>query len=117
MGHQYDLVCTVGKLNIKPGNTNVIADEVMLTFDIRSPKAELIQEAAAMIETLKKELEGDIEISVAVPCDEPPVALDEEGVTIMDLLAQRATIIKSATMKRILPGQKISKQAFIFCVI
>ncbi len=33
-----------------------------------------------MIETLKKELEGDIEISVAVPCDEPPVALDEEGV-------------------------------------
>ena len=89
MGHQYDLVCTVGKLNIKPGNTNVIADEVMLTFDIRSPKAELIQEAAAMIETLKKELEGDIEISVAVPCDEPPVAQDEEGVTIMDLLAQK----------------------------
>ncbi len=43
MGHQYDLVCTVGKMNIKPGNTNVIADEVMLTFDIRSPKAELIR--------------------------------------------------------------------------
>ena len=87
MGHQYDLVCTVGKMNIKPGNANVIADEVMFTFDIRSSKAELMQEAAEVVEQLKDEMEGLIEISIIVPCNEPPVSLDEEGVALMKQIA------------------------------
>lgn len=87
MCHQYDLVCTVGKMNIKPGNANVIADEVMFTFDIRSSKAELMQEAAEVVEQLKDEMEGLIEISIVVPCNEPPVSLDEEGVALMKQIA------------------------------
>ncbi len=88
MSHKYDLVCTVGKMNIKPGNANVIADEIMFTFDIRSSNAELIEESAEILEELKEELEGQIEISIKVPCNEPPVALDEKGVAMMEAIAE-----------------------------
>lgn len=89
MSHQYDLVCTVGRMDIEPGNANVIPDRIKITFDIRSTQAALIRESAEVIENLKKELEGEIEISIVVPCDEPPVALDEEGLAVMERIAQK----------------------------
>lgn len=89
MSHQYELVCTVGKLICEPGNANVIPDRVMFTFDIRSSKGELIAESESVINALKGELEGDIEISVEIPCNEPPIALDQEGVSLLEDLAER----------------------------
>ena len=32
MDHQQDLVCTVGRIDVEPGNANVIPEQVMFTF-------------------------------------------------------------------------------------
>lgn len=88
MEHRYDMVCTVGKVICEPGNANVIPEKVMAAFDIRSSKAQLIEESAKVIDCLKTELEGEIEISIEIPCNEPPIDLDEEGIAILEQIAE-----------------------------
>lgn len=79
MDHQQDLVCTVGRIDVEPGNANVIPEQVMFTFDIRSSSEELLAESREKIARLKEQLNGEQEITVKITCDEPPVHLDPEG--------------------------------------
>lgn len=95
-----DMVCTVGRLEVKPGNVNVIPENVMFTFDIRSSKPERAQEALQVIDNLKKELEGNIEIEIILPCNEPPTALDSEGADLLEKVAQDCAL----SYKRMVSG-------------
>lgn len=83
-----DIVCTVGKITTQPGNANVIADQVTMTFDIRSANKAYFDEAKEVVYQFKDQLQGDIDIKVSLPCDEPPVALDEEGIRTLEKLAE-----------------------------
>ena len=51
-----DMVCTVGSIRTVPGNSNVIASEVIISFDIRSAKKERIEEAGEILHRLAEEM-------------------------------------------------------------
>lgn len=95
-----DMVCTVGRLEVKPGNVNVIPENVMFTFDIRSSIPERAQEALQVIDNLKKELEDNIEIEVVLPCNEPPTALDFEGTDLLEKVTRDCNL----SYKRMVSG-------------
>ena len=87
--YQDDVVCTVGKINVQPGNANVIGESVSISFDIRSAKQKYLDEAQAVTEQLKRALQGDIEICIYTSCMESPVSLDMNGIHIIETLAEK----------------------------
>ena len=79
MEHKTDMVCTVGRMVIEPGNANVIPAHIMFTFDIRSSDEALLSESREKIRQLQAELTADVSIEVKITCDEAPVHLDLQG--------------------------------------
>lgn len=81
------ITCTFGNVVVEPGKSNVIANKVTLTFDIRSGRRELLQEAEAKIrEFVEKGKSVKAEIRLA--CQDPPAAMDEEGISLLETLAE-----------------------------
>lgn len=85
--HMDDMVCTVGRMETTPGSVNVIPDTVTVSFDIRSGNASLLQEAQDVVQQLKSELEGNINIELQSVYCEQPVLLDAEGIADLEQLA------------------------------
>ena len=83
-----DMVCTVGSIRTVPGNSNVIASEVIISFDIRSAKKERIEEAGEILHRLAEEMQRGIEAEVRISCNEPPVQLDVAGIGRLKTLAE-----------------------------
>lgn len=82
-----NLVCTIGNVVIEPGKSNVIADKVKITFDIRSASPELLVEAKTKIEELLKQfLEYTPETDYA--CQDSPVVMDSVGIERLKKLAE-----------------------------
>lgn len=85
------ITCTFGNVVVEPGKSNIIADKVTLTFDIRSGKGELLQEAEAKIrEILEKD--KTIKADICVACQDPPAAMDEEGISLLETLAEERNL-------------------------
>lgn len=82
-----DMVCTVGRVEAQPGNANVIPACVRVSLDIRSAKAERLEQARQALENLKSEFAGEIEMELAVQCDEPPAPLDPAGAALLERIA------------------------------
>ena len=87
-----DMVCTVGSVRTVPGNSNVIASEVIISFDIRSAKKERIAKAGEMLCRLAEETPPGIEAEIHISCNEPPVQLDPEGIDRLKMLAEQRGI-------------------------
>ena len=87
-----DMVCTVGRMEARPGSANVIPDTVTLSFDIRSEKAERLAEAETVLHRLQAELSGDIGIQLQSDYCEPPVLLDSEGIQDLTALAEKENL-------------------------
>lgn len=87
-----DTVCTVGSIRTMPGNSNVIASEVIISFDIRSAEKERIAEAEKILYRLAEEAPRGIETQVRISCSEPPVRLDEEGIGRLKMLAEKRNL-------------------------
>ena len=90
--HMDDMVCTIGRMETKPGSVNVIPDTVTISFDIRSENPKLLQEAQSVLCQLKAELEGDIRIELRSAYCEQPVLLDQQGVNDLERLAAREAL-------------------------
>jgi allantoate deiminase len=68
---------TVGELLLKPGSSNVVADFVQFTVDIRSSSAEAISSIGFGISQLAEQIKvAGLEVKIEVLTDEPPVHLD-----------------------------------------
>lgn len=85
--HSGDMVCTVGRIEAQPGNTNVIPGSVRVSLDIRSADRARLDEARLVLERLRAELSGGVEITLATQCDEPPAPLDREGAGLLTQIA------------------------------
>ncbi|MEE0740745.1 MAG: M20 family metallo-hydrolase [Emergencia sp.] len=85
------VTCTFGNLLVKPGKSNVIADMVRLTFDIRSGRKELLREAQEQINAF---LLGhqNFKTEVKFACKEDPVNMDETGIELLESLAQKLNL-------------------------
>ncbi|MDD6042788.1 MAG: Zn-dependent hydrolase [Eubacteriaceae bacterium] len=86
--YQDNLVCTVGKIDRKPGNSNVICDDVSITFDIRSAEQKYLDEANTILNDLKKQLDEHVDIAIDITCNESPVSLDSDGIHILEKLVK-----------------------------
>ena len=82
------LVCTIGNVVIEPGKSNVIANKVKITFDIRSESQELLAEAKNKIESLLKEF-SEYRPETDFACQDSPVAMDAEGIERLKQLAEK----------------------------
>lgn len=89
--YQYmdDMVCTVGKFVVQPGNLNVIANDISFTIDIRSSSDERIRQADAEIKRITEELNGNIEVTMNLDSYDIPVPLDSAGVSSLEKLAAK----------------------------
>ncbi|HIV80896.1 MAG TPA: Zn-dependent hydrolase [Candidatus Avanaerovorax faecigallinarum] len=82
------LVCTIGNVVIEPGKSNVIANKVKITFDIRSESQELLTEAKNKIESLLKEF-PEYMPETDFACQDSPVAMDAGGIERLKQLAEK----------------------------
>lgn len=73
-------VATVGTLNIHPGAANIVPGEVKFTVDIRSKKAECIEEVREKIEASIKDISKikGVEYSIRDMIKVPPIKLAED---------------------------------------
>ncbi|BES65559.1 allantoate deiminase [Gottschalkiaceae bacterium SANA] len=69
---------TVGELLLKPGSSNVVADFVQFTVDIRSSSAEAISNIVFEITLMAERIKvAGLEVKIDVLTDEAPVCLDQ----------------------------------------
>lgn len=85
------LTCTFGNMTVEPGKSNVIADKVALTFDIRSGCQSLLTEAEARLRALAAADKG-VKTEIHVACQDPPAMMDAGGVASLEALAAEKKI-------------------------
>ncbi|MBK5252909.1 MAG: M20 family metallo-hydrolase [Peptostreptococcaceae bacterium] len=82
------LTCTVGNIKVEPGQYNIIADRVTMTFDIRSSNNELLVEAEEYLLALANQLSGIVKVEVEVACFDRPIYMSSKGIETMEHIAK-----------------------------
>lgn len=82
-----ELVCTIGNITVEPGKSNVIADRVGLTFDIRSGSQVLLEEVKEKIEELMENF-STYQPVIIYACQEAPALMEKDGVSRLEALAE-----------------------------
>ena len=83
------VACTFGNVEVSPGKTNIIADEVVITFDIRSTNESLINEAESMLKEFQRGLGRGLSLEYEVAAYDKPADMDMDGVFAMrDIAAE-----------------------------
>lgn len=84
---------TVGKIDSTPGMTNVIANEVYYTIDLRDGNKETLNEINNKIKTVLKDLEQkDFTVIIQELCNEMPVELDKKLINTLDTITKQNKI-------------------------
>lgn len=81
------LVCTIGNIIVEPGKSNVIADRVKLTFDIRSGNQDLLDEAKEKAMELLDDF-SPYQPELIYACQEPPALMAKDGIDCLETLAE-----------------------------
>ncbi|NLY81246.1 MAG: M20 family metallo-hydrolase [Clostridiales bacterium] len=82
------LTCTVGDIKVEPGQFNIIADRVKITFDIRSSDNKLLIEAKEYLLALTKQLSGIVKGEVDIACYDQPIYMSAKGIKAMEHIAK-----------------------------
>ncbi len=86
-------VLTVGEFSVKPGVSNVIADQARFTVDMRDGELRYLRQGKEMLERHVEELrDRGFGVSVLYPCDEPPAALDPAMIADLEQAAAELEI-------------------------
>ena len=86
--HEEEMVATIGKIELKPGNANVIPEQASFTFDIRSASDVLGSRAMQMLEELKEKYSKDVTIEIVPAWEDTPILLDGEGIREIEELCK-----------------------------
>lgn len=87
-----DLVATTGRIDVKPGAGNVIADRVDLSLDVRHPKDEVRHEMAGRFMGCAGHIAArrGLRVSSEVRLDQPAVAMDARLTAALARAADRS---------------------------
>lgn len=85
------ITCTFGNIVVEPGKSNVIADKVIVTFDIRSGSRDLLREAEIKINSILAK-QGNVNTKICIACQDPPVDMNEEGIILLQHLAEEKNL-------------------------
>lgn len=86
-------VLTVGEFSVKPGVSNVIADQARFTVDMRDGSPETLKRGTEMLERHLNGLrEQGFGIQTLYPCAEPPARLDSAMIEDLEQAAKELEI-------------------------
>ncbi len=74
------MTCTFGNIEVHPGNPNIIADRVKLTFDFRSTNENLLNEARSTLKEYHNTYKNDLSVDFNVVAYDEPAEMDFDGL-------------------------------------
>jgi len=86
--YEGDLVLTMGKIDVWPGNANVIPQKVSVTYDLRSADYDLGRKVFAGILNLQDKHYGAVKIEVTPAWEDRPTDLDPQGIEELEAVAR-----------------------------